>query len=398
MTTLDTAPPANVGDPTADARARIASRPALQQPDWKDEEARDRSMAGLEASAPLVCEEEVWGLRARLADVVHGKAVVLQAGDCAEPITDTTAAIVEAKRSALVSMADALRTRSGRPVVRIGRIGGQFAKPRSRSHETVAGASLPTYRGALVNDPYPSARARRHEPERLLRAHAAAGAILAHIRADPERLMWASHEALVLDYELPQLRTTSSGEVMLSSAHTIWLGARTNQLDHAHVELASRIINPVGCKISGSTTEDDIRGLADRIASNRPAGKLMLIARMGAEVHRLPSLMQALRQEGHRPIWLSDPMHGNTVTAPDGRKVRYLDAMTRELLEFQEAATAEGVCAGGVHLETTIDMVRECLRDPEDHRGGQDPYTSMCDPRLTVDQALELLGHWTIEG
>ncbi|MCT2184470.1 3-deoxy-7-phosphoheptulonate synthase [Brevibacterium casei] len=394
-----------VSNPTVDsspARAAggvqesIASRPARQQPTWEDTDSRQEVLSLLTASTPLVSEGEVLRLREELASVAQGEAIVVQAGDCAEPITDTADDIVDAKVHALAKMADALRTRGGQPVVKIGRIGGQFAKPRSQTHEVVSGASLPTYRGALVNDPFPSARARRHEPERMLRAHAAATAITGRVRSHAEQMVWTSHEALVLDYELPLLRTTTAGEVMLSSAHSVWIGARTNQADHAHVELASRIINPVGCKVSASTTEDSLSAIARRVDPARQAGKLMLIARMGDSIDRLPALMRALQEQGHEPIWMSDPMHANTVTASDGRKTRYMDAITRELTAFQDAAASVGVHAGGVHLETTIDTVRECLSTWGDLRDGHAPYTSLCDPRLTLSQAIEVLNHWKI--
>ncbi|MCJ2194764.1 MULTISPECIES: 3-deoxy-7-phosphoheptulonate synthase [unclassified Microbacterium] len=377
-------------------RERIASRPAQQQPTWEDADSRQEIVSLLAASTPLVSEGEVLRLREGLANVAQGQAVVLQAGDCAEPITDTADDVVDAKVHALAKMEDALQTRSGQPVVKIGRIGGQFAKPRSQTHEVVSGSSLPTYRGALVNDPFPSARARRHEPERMLRAHAAAAAITGRVRSHTEQTVWTSHEALVLDYETPLLRTTTAGEVMLSSAHTVWIGARTNQADHAHVELASRIINPVGCKVTAFTTEESLSAIAQRIDPARQDGKLMLIARMGDSIDRLPALMRTLQQEGYKPIWMSDPMHANTVTASDGRKTRYMEAITRELTAFQDAAASEGVHAGGVHLETTIDAVRECLGTSSDLRDGHAPYTSLCDPRLTLSQAIEVLNHWKI--
>lgn len=379
-----------------EVRESIASRPAQQQPTWEDADSREEVISLLAASTPLVSEGEVLRLREGLANVAQGEGVVLQAGDCAEPITDTADDIVDAKVNALTKMADALRRRSGKPVITIGRIGGQFAKPRSKTHEVVTGSSLPTYRGALVNDPFPSACARRHEPERMLRAHAAATAITGRVRRYAKQTVWTSHEALVLDYETPLLRITTAGEVMLSSAHTVWIGARTNQTDHAHVELASRIINPVGCKVSASTTNDTLTAIARRIDPAREDGKLMLIVRMGDSIDRLPSLMRAIQQEGHKPIWMSDPMHANTVMASDGRKTRYIEAITRELTEFQDAAASEGIHAGGVHLETTIDAVRECLGTSSDLRDRLASYTSLCDPRLTLSQAIEVLNHWKI--
>lgn len=381
--------------PVEVTRTSIAALPAQQQPNWGND-ARDEAIASLEQSAPLVTESEIAELKSRLGEVADGKAVMLQAGDCAEPMTDTVSGVVEQKALALVIMGQLLGHQAGAPVVRIGRIAGQFAKPRSQSHETVSGSLVPTYRGGLVNDPYPSARAREHEPERLLRARAAAEVITEQLRFRGGDRIWTSHEALVLDYELPQIRPTSDGRAMLTSAHTIWIGARTNQIDHAHVALAANIINPVGCKVSANTTPDELAALAEAINPNRETGKLMLIARMGASVDRLPELMNVVKRQGQPAIWLCDPMHGNTLTASDGRKTRYVESIKHELVEFQCAARATGIIVGGVHLETTIDDVKECLVNDQDVRDGHAPYTTLCDPRLTIRQALDVLSRWEI--
>lgn len=379
-----------------EVRRTVAAFPARQQPTWRDRGARDEALAVLRNAASIVSESEITDLRSRLRTVAVGKALVLQAGDCAEPMTDTTSDVVDAKARAIEEMSNALAAKGSRPVVPIGRIAGQFGKPRSQTHETVGGALLPTYRGPLVNDPYPSARARAHDPQRLLRARSAAEAVTLALRHRPGNNVWTSHEALVLDYELPQLRVTSHDEVMLTSAHTIWIGARTNQFDHAHIALASRIINPVGCKVTADLTLDELVRLTNALNPHRKSGKLMLIARMGAGMDRLPDLMEAVRREGHKPIWMSDPMHGNTLTAADGRKTRYIESITEELKQFQQAAQASGVNAGGVHLETTVDDVRECLTNTDDVREGNDPCTTLCDPRLTVAQAVDVLSHWKI--
>lgn len=230
MTTLKTLANPDIDELILNTRSDIVSRPAQQQPTWDHGAALQEVLGILSSSDPLVSESEILALRAQLAGVADGASVILQAGDCAEPPNDTSAEIVSAKADALTTMAQVFGARSGRPVVRIGRIGGQFAKPRSQEYEVVGGTSLPTYRGGLVNDPFPSARARRHELARIPRAHAAAGTIMRHLRARTGPPVWASHEALVLDYELPQLRATTTGDVMLASAHTIWLGARTKVL------------------------------------------------------------------------------------------------------------------------------------------------------------------------
>lgn len=385
-----------IREPLGDTRRAIGALPAQQQPIWRDAAARDEAISSLERSAPLVSESEIAELKDRLRAVANGNAFLLQAGDCAEPTTDTASDVVENKAHALDVMSQMLQRRAHAPAVRVGRIAGQFAKPRSQSHETVGGSLIPTYRGGLVNDPYPAARAREHEPQRLVRARTAAEVTTQRLRRRSGDRIWTSHEALVLDYELPQIRPTSDGQAMLGSAHTIWIGVRTSQLDHAHVALAASIINPVGCKVSASTTPEELVSLTNAINPNRETGRLMLIARMGTSVDRLPALMDAVKREGHPAIWLTDPMHGNTLTAADGRKTRYLEAIKSELVEFQRAARATGVIAGGVHLETTIDDVKECLINDEDVREGHHPYTSLCDPRLTIPQAVEVLYHWQI--
>ncbi len=378
----------------ADTRLAVRALPALQQPGWALHRDRDEALSILERSVPLVTESEVIELKDQLGRVAAGHALVLQAGDCAEPIADTDSETVGSKVRALRTMSLVLEERTHRPVVRIGRIAGQYAKPRSQTHETVGGSSIPTYRGALVNHPFPSVRARAHEPQRLLRAHTAAETITRQLRCLAPEQVWTSHEALVLDYELPQVRPTSDGRAMLSSAHTVWIGARTAQRDHAHIALAARVTNPVGLKVSPTTTPADLAAIVETVDPDREHGRLMLIARMGSRVDRLPGLMEAIKRKGHPVIWMCDPMHANTMTAADGRKTRYLDAVAAELVAFQRAARSAEVVAGGVHLETTVDDVRECLRDPLDQRDAGDRYTTLCDPRLTTEQAAEVLAHW----
>lgn len=379
-----------------DTRRAIEALPAQQQPNWHDREARDDAVSFLERSAPLVTESEIAELADRLRAVANGRAILLQAGDCAEPLADTAPGIVEDKARALDLMAQVLERRTGAPAVRIGRIAGQFAKPRSKPYEVVGGIPLPTYRGALINDPRPSARAREHEPGRLFRARAAAEAITLQLRLRAGETIWTSHEALVLDYELPQLRPTTDGRTMLGSAHTVWIGARTNGLDQAHISLASNIVNPVGCKVSAGVGPDALAALANAVDPEREPGRLMLVSRMGAAIDRLPALMDAVKREGHPVIWLCDPMHGNTLTAADGRKTRYLEAIANEIVAFQRAARAAGVVAGGLHLETTVEDVKECLINEQDPRECSDPYTSLCDPRLTIRQAVEMLSLWNL--
>lgn len=384
------------GESAAHLRWYLRGLPAQQQPEWGDHNALGHARLSLERSAPLVTESEIADLRNKLRAVAAGDALILQTGDCAEPVTDTSADVVERKAQALHTMSGVLEDGSGLPVIQMGRIAGQFAKPRSKPHEDVGGELIPSYRGPAVNDPHPSADAREHRPERLVIARKAAGSIAGHLRSRRGDRVWTSHEALVLDYELPQIQQASDGRPVLTSAHTVWVGARTNQLDHAHVALIAGIANPVGCKVSPDTSPEQLVAIARAVDPDREPGRLMLIARMGAAAERLSALMAAVKSAGHPAIWICDPMHGNTVTASDGRKTRYLPAIIRELNWFQYAADSTGVIAGGIHLETTVDAVRECLDSDGESRDAADSYTTLCDPRLTLQQAVNVLSHWKI--
>ncbi|NUT49061.1 MAG: phospho-2-dehydro-3-deoxyheptonate aldolase, partial [Saccharothrix sp.] len=273
----------------------------------------------------------------------------------------------------------------------VGRLAGQFAKPRSRPTVVVDGVELPVYRGDLVNAPHPDARARQADPARLIAGYQAARAATGRLRLAHPRL-WTSHEALVLDYELPMVRPDERGVPLLTSTHWPWIGDRTRAVDGAHVRLLASITNPVACKVGPGTTPAQVRALCARLDPEREPGRLTLIARLGADrvSALLPPLVEVVRAAGHPVIWLCDPMHGNTVTDAAGRKTRLVDTVVREVAGFVAAVRAAGGVAGGLHLETTPDEVEEC------GWGGfpTGPYTSLCDPRLNPGQALAVVAAW----
>jgi 3-deoxy-7-phosphoheptulonate synthase len=289
------------------------------------------------------------------------------------------------------------------PVVRIGRIAGQFAKPRSSPTELVGNVELPSFRGHMVNSPEPDAEGRRPDPNRVLAGYDAARTVTSLLGwggggsryIDPP--MWTSHEALLLDYEIPMLRRDRTGRMFLASTHLPWIGDRTRQLDGAHVDLLAGVANPIACKVGPATTPDELLALAERLDPHREPGRLTLIARMGADLvtERLPALVAAVRAAGHPVIWLCDPMHGNTVRTPDGLKTRYVETVVAEIERFQHVLRAEGGVAGGLHLETTPDDVTECAYDESGADRVGDKYTSYCDPRLNPDQAVAAVAAWS---
>ncbi|MEU6995013.1 3-deoxy-7-phosphoheptulonate synthase, partial [Streptomyces sp. NPDC046465] len=293
---------------------------------------------------------------------------------------------------------------TGKPVLRVGRIAGQFAKPRSKPTEIIDGVELPVFRGHMVNGPEPDAESRRPDPLRILTGYMAAGDIIEHLgwreraagRDVVEPLVWTSHEALLLDYETPMLRTDDKGRLFLGSTHWPWIGERTRQVEGAHVALLAEVSNPVACKVGPSMEVADLLALCERLDPWRDPGRLTLIARMGADAvtERLPRLVEAVREAGHPAIWLSDPMHGNTVTAPGGYKTRLVDTVSREITGFVEAVRAAGGVAGGLHLETTPDDVTECAATEAGLPTVGERYTSCCDPRLNPAQALTTVSAW----
>ncbi|WFE26121.1 3-deoxy-7-phosphoheptulonate synthase [Solwaraspora sp. WMMD791] len=379
---------------------------AHQQPEWPDPDQARQVRNFLRTCPVLVGPDDVLALRAFLGRVAAGEAYVLQAGDCAEPTEECDATHVRRKMELINLMAATMRERLPCPVLRVGRIAGQFTKPRSNPTETVGGLTLPAYRGHLVNGPNPDATSRQPDPLRIISGYAAAGGGMSHLgwpRPEPltwstiESAVWSSHEALLLDYEMPLTREMPDGRRWLGSTHWPWIGNRTRQLDGAHVALMSSIVNPVACKVGPGMDPTELVALCDRLDPRREPGRLTLITRMGADriANELPRLVQRVRAAGHPVIWLCDPMHGNTVLATGGRKTRTLTAMTREVQLFTEAVAQAGGVAGGLHLEVTPQDVTECVASDSELAQVAGPYTSYCDPRLNPQQAVALVQAWS---
>ncbi len=426
------------------------SRPAAQQPDWPDSAALDATLKQLAGYPPLVFAGEARDLTAALGRVAAGEAFLLQAGDCAESFEAFSANSIRERLKIILQMAVVLTYSAGVPTVKVGRIAGQFAKPRSADTETVDGVSLPSFRGHMVNDVAFDESSRRPDPARLVEAYHQSAATLNLLRAftkggfadlsrvhhwtqefvrsspesrryeqladeidralrfmratglDPARVpslhevdFYTSHEALVLGYEEALTREDSlTGDHYDCSAHMLWIGERTRGLDDAHVEFFRGIANPVGCKLGPSASADETVALCEALDPDRVPGRLTLITRMGAERigEVLPPLIRAVRDSGHPVVWACDPMHANTFTAPSGRKTRHFDAILTELRTFFEVHRAEGTWPGGVHVELTGDDVTECLGGGEaladDDLGLR--YETMCDPRLNGRQSLDL--------
>jgi 3-deoxy-7-phosphoheptulonate synthase len=372
--------------------------PANQQPDWAT--SPDLVAHKLSKLPGIVCGEDVDSLRELLALVAAGNAHVIQVGDCAEDPVHCVPEYLRPKLALMESLAAGLRSATGKPVVRVGRIAGQFAKPRSRAYEWVNGRRIPVFRGHLVNAPDADPLLRRADPERMLSCYQAALAAAEYLRAcspgPGADSVWTSHEALVLDYEVPLTRLCADRR-LLTSTHWPWVGDRTRQPGGAHVRLLSALANPVACKVGPTMTVPDLLKVCELLDPEREPGRLTLIARMGAGTvaERLPLLVRAVRTRGYPVSWLCDPMHGNTLTTPGGRKTRTVTAITQEVREFCSAVrTAKGV-AGGLHLEATAEPVRECVWHPSEidtHDGRA--YTTLCDPRLDIAQARAVVRAW----
>ena len=428
------------------------SRPAAHQPGWPDQAALDAVIAELAGLPPLVFAGECDLLRERLAAVAHGEAFVLQGGDCAETFAGATANAVRAKLQVLLQMAVVLTYGASVPIVKIGRLAGQFAKPRSRPTETRGTADgatieLPAYLGDAVNDLEFTTQARTPDPGRLLRAyHCAAVTLnlcrafttggyadlhqvhawtqdfvrespfgqrydrlagdidqaLAFMRAcgaDPRELrtveLYASHEALLLPYEQALTRIDSrTGLPYDASAHFLWIGERTRALDGAHVEFATGIRNPIGLKVGPSAAPAEVAALVRKLSPAGEPGRLTLITRLGAGQVRtlLPPLVRAVSAEGIPVAWVCDPMHGNTFEAPSGHKTRRFEDVLGEVQGFFDVHRALGTHPGGIHIEFTGDNVTECVGGSH-HIAAADlhqRYETACDPRLNRSQALEL--------
>jgi 3-deoxy-7-phosphoheptulonate synthase len=443
--TTTTAPQS--GPASVPARASWRDLPAAQQPDWPDPRRLQQVTGELAGLPPLVFAGECDVLRERLAAVARGEAFVLQGGDCAETFAGATADAVRAKLQTLLQMAVVLTYGASVPIIKIGRLAGQFAKPRTRPTESHDGTELPVYRGDAINDVEFTAQARTPDPARLLRAYHCsavtlnlcrafatggyadlhqvhawnqdfvkqspagqryerlAGEIdraLAFMRAcgaDPEELraveLYSSHEALVLDYEEALTRRDSRTGLMYdTSAHFVWVGERTRDLNGAHVEFASGISNPIGVKVGPDAKPADVLALIDRLNPARDPGRLMLITRMGAGRVRdaLPPLISAVIAEGIQVPWVCDPMHGNTFEAPSGHKTRRLHDVLEEVRGFFEVHRGLGTHPGGIHIEFTGDNVTECVGGSHEIVADDlyQRYETACDPRLNRSQALDL--------
>ncbi len=436
--------------PSACSPASWRDYDAAQQPAWPDEAAADVAREQLRALPPLVFAGEARALTEALAEVEAGRAFLLQAGDCAESFHDFSAVAIRDKLKILLQMSAVLTYGATLPVVKVGRIAGQFCKPRSSPTERVGDEELPSFRGHIVNDETPTAEARIPDPARMLHAYHQSAATLNLVRAftkggfadlnqvhawnqefvatSPEgrryeaiageieralRFMaacgidlaahqelhqvdlWTSHEGLLLDYEEALTRRDSlTGDWYDCSAHMLWIGERTRQPDGAHVEFFSRVHNPIGCKLGPAAAPDDVVALCERLNPGRVPGRLTLIARMGADrvAELLPPLLTAARDGEHPVVWVSDPMHANTITTSTGRKTRRFDDVMGELEGFFSAHREAGTWPGGVHLEFTGDDVTECVGGSEqvleEHLDGR--YMTLCDPRLNARQSLDL--------
>lgn len=423
----------------------------LQQPEYEDKAKLKEVENKLASLPPLVFAGEARRLQGRLAQVCEGKAFLLQGGDCAESFANFSANSIRDTFKVMLQMAIVLTFASGCPVVKVGRVAGQFAKPRSSDTETINGITLPSYRGDIINSPAFSAEARKADPARMLEAYHQSAATLNLLRAfarggladlqqvhkwnlgfvknagsgtekfehlaeqisqalafmeacgintknSPtlrETAFYTSHEALLLPYEEALTRIDSlSGEPYCCSAHMLWIGERTRGLDDAHVHFLSGVKNPIGCKMGPNATAGDIIKIANKINPTNEAGRFNIIIRMGSQLigERLPKILESVKREGLNILWSIDPMHGNTVKASNGYKTREFEAVMSEVKSFFDIHKACGTVAGGVHLEMTGNDVTECTGGISGVSEADlaSRYETQCDPRLNAEQALEL--------
>ena len=424
--------------------------PIVQQPEYPDQAALKQVEETLSTMPPLVFAGEIRNLQSHLAEVANGNAFLVQGGDCAESFAEFNANKIRDTFQVLLQMAVVLTFAGSCPVVKIGRMAGQFAKPRSAATETSGGIELPSYRGDIVNGIDFTAESRVADPERLLQAYHQSASTLNLLRAfaqggfadlhqvhrwnqgfvdkSPlgekyqhlatqidqalafmeacgltsettpqihETSLYTSHEALLLGYEEALTRKDSITDQWYDcSAHMLWIGDRTRQPDHAHVEFLKGIQNPIGVKVGPTTSTDDLIRLMDILNPDNIPGRLTLIARMGADniEDMLPPLVRTVKSEGRNVVWSSDPMHGNTIKASSGYKTRSVNAILKEMKGFFQVHRAEGTYAGGVHFEMTGQNVTECIGGAYQitEEGLADRYDTFCDPRLNGEQALEL--------
>jgi len=427
--------------------------PISQSPTWPDLEHLERVERELANKPPLVFAGEARRLQEHLALVASGKAFLLQAGDCAESFYESSADTIRDKLKVILQMAVALTYAAGVPVIKVGRIAGQFAKPRTEGYEEHDGERFEAFRGHIVNSEEFNAQARRPDPERLLAAYHQSVSTLNLLRAfttggfadlsrvhawnqefvanslegkryeviadEIERALqfmkacgidlhadgalqsvdfYTSHEALILNYEQALTRQDSlTGDWYDCSAHLLWIGDRTRQLDGAHVNFLRGVSNPLGLKVGPTMGVDELRRLVDVLNPLNQPGRLTLIARMGQDrvSELLPPLVEALRDDGRRELWTCDPMHGNTFVASGGQKTRRFDDVLSETAQFFMIHQALGTWPGGLHVELTGDDVTECLGGGSrlDESDLNQNYTSICDPRLNATQALDLAFH-----
>jgi len=420
--------------------------PIKQQPTWPDAEAVAAASRQIASFPPLVFAGEVDDLRDKLAKAASGQAFLLQGGDCAETFAGATAEQIKNRIKTILQMAVVLTYGASKPIVKMGRMAGQFAKPRSSDMETRGDVTLPAYRGDIVNGYDFTPESREADPQRLVQGYHTAVSTLNLVRAftqggfadlrevhrwnqgfarnpanakyellarDIDRAIkfmeaagadfdelrrvdfYTSHEGLLMDYERPLTRIDSrTGTPYNTSAHFLWIGERTRDLDGAHIDYFSRVRNPIGVKLGPTTSADDMRRLIDKLDPEREPGRLTFITRMGAGKIRdaLPPLLEAIKEHEATPLWVSDPMHGNGLTTPNGYKTRRFDDIVDEVRGFFEAHHNVGTYPGGVHIELTGDDVTECLGGSEqiDEATLATKYESLCDPRLNHMQSLEL--------
>jgi len=423
--------------------------PALQQPNWPDKEKYDRVVAEIAKLPPLVFAGEIRELKKMLAQAVTGDAFLLQGGDCSEEFSNCTAPNIRESLKVLLQMAVVLTYAGGKPVVKVGRIAGQYAKPRSSDTEVVNGVEIPSFRGDMANSAEPTLEARIPDPERMLKGYYLSASTLNLLRAftrggfaalhrvhawnqefvkqspmgrSYERLahhisqainfmevigistdipqikqaqFFTSHEALFLGYEEALTREDSTtGGWYDCSGHMLWIGDRTRQKDGAHVEFLRGVLNPLGMKVGPKHDIDDILAVIERLNPENEPGRMTLITRFGAKKidKYLPPLIRAIKKEGRQVVWCCDPMHANTFTSTSGLKTRNFDDILSELRCFFELNWSEGTVPGGVHFELTGNNVTECVggaRQLVDEQLSQ-KYLTTCDPRLNAEQSLEM--------
>lgn len=426
------------------------SKPVAQQPEWPDEDVLRRTCKSLSELPPLVFAGESRSLQNQLASVCQGQAFLLQAGDCAESFDALTADLIRDKLRVILQMSVVLTYSAGMPVVKVGRIAGQFAKPRSSPTETVDEVQLPSFRGHMVNDPAFTSGARLARAERLLTAYHQSSSTLNLLRAftkggfadlhrvhawnqefvassslgqryeqvasgidsalafmqacglssdtEPKLRMvdlYTSHEALILEYEEALTRVDSLTDKWYDcSAHMLWVGERTRQTDGAHLEFLRGVHNPLACKLGPSASPQDAVAICETLNPERIPGRLTLISRMGTSkvAQSLPPLVEAVEEAGHPVVWACDPMHGNTFTSDTGLKTRHFDDICSEINSFFEVHRALGTHPGGLHVELTGENVTECLGGSSnfEHSDLEHRYETMCDPRLNATQSLDL--------